>query len=144
MPRCDREKRSLGWSRNMPLVTSRPGRSALTRWPESDQHVPYGSTADWAPRHRRVNLSKHPEEVVMRLRKIEGQVSGIRKMYEEGRYCIDVLDQISAARAGLEATGMLVLDDHVNGCVKAALDTGEASSKTAEMMAAVRRFVRSV
>ena len=129
----------------MPLVTSRPGRSALTRGPESDQHVPDGSTADWAPQAQEgLNLSKHPEEIVNRLRKIEGQVSGIRRMYEDERYCIDVLDQISAARAGLEATGLLVLDDHVNGCVKDALITGEAEAKTAEMLAAVRRFVRSV
>ena len=131
--------------RNVPLVTLMSGRPALMRGLESDQHVPYGSTADWASQARKgLNLSKHPEEIVIRLRKIEGQVSGIRKMYEDGRYCIDVLDQISAARAGLEATGLLVLDDHVHGCVKDALITGEAEAKTAEMLAAVRRFVRSV
>ena len=39
------------------------------------------------------------QDIVKRLRRIEGQVAGIRKMQEDGRYCIDVLDQISAARA---------------------------------------------
>lgn len=83
------------------------------------------------------------EEVGRRLQRIEGQISGIRKMYEGGRYCIDVLDQVSAARAGLEAVALLILEDHVNGCVKEAIEGGKGSEKTAELLAAVRRFVRS-
>lgn len=128
---------------DLPLVTREPGWSALSWGPGAVHHMPYGSTAAW-PNREDVKVSKHPEEIVARLRRIEGQVSGIRKMYEDGRYCIDVLDQISAARAGLEATGLLVLDDHVNGCLRDALENGEAETKTAEMLAAVRRFVRSV
>lgn len=84
------------------------------------------------------------EEIATRLRRIEGQVAGIRKMYEEGRYCIDVLDQLSAARAGLEATALVILEDHVSGCVKDAIEGGEGEAKAAELLGAVRRFVRSV
>lgn len=84
------------------------------------------------------------DEIPKRLHRIEGQISGIRKMYEEGRFCIDVLDQISAACAGLKVTGLLVLDEHVNECVRDALSTGAAEARTTEMLAAVRRFVRSV
>lgn len=65
-------------------------------------------------------------------------------MYEDGRHCVDVLDQISAARAGLKATGQLVLYEHVNECVEEALSTGETEAKMAEVLGAVRRFVRSV
>lgn len=89
-------------------------------------------------------MAKHEREIDSRLRKIEGQITGILKMHEDGRYCIDVIDQISAARAGLEAAALLILDDHVNGCVKDALTTGNAEAKTAEMLAAIRRFARSV
>ena len=53
-------------------------------------------------------VQAHPE-IVTRLRRIEGQVAGVRRMYEDGRYCIDVLDQLAAVRAGLEATALLVL-----------------------------------
>ncbi len=84
------------------------------------------------------------EEIATRLRRIEGQVAGIRKMYEEGRYCIDVLDQLSAARAGLEATALVILEDHVSGCVKDAIEGGEGEAKAAELLGVVRRFVRSV
>ena len=83
-------------------------------------------------------------EVARRLRRIEGQVAGIRRMYEEGRYCIDVLDQLSAARAGLEAAALLILEDHVKGCVREAIDGGEAEAKASELLEAVRRYVRSV
>jgi DNA-binding FrmR family transcriptional regulator len=83
------------------------------------------------------------EEVVGRLRKIEGQVIGIRKMYEDERYCIDVLDQLSAARKGLEAAALVILENHVNSCVRDAIEGSEGETKTHEMLAAIRRFVRS-
>lgn len=84
------------------------------------------------------------EEIVHRLRRIEGQVAGIRRMYEEDRYCVDVLDQLSAARAGLGGVALVVLEDHVSGCVRQAIDGGEGETKATELLAAVRRFVRSV
>ena len=88
-------------------------------------------------------MAEH-QEVVGRLRKIEGQVTGIRKMYEDERYCIDVLDQLSAARKGLEAAALVILEDHVNGCVRDAIEGSEGEAKAHEMLAAIRRFVRSV
>lgn len=84
------------------------------------------------------------EDIMKRLRRIEGQVTGIRKMQEDGRYCIDVLDQISAARAGLEATALLILEDHVNGCLREAIDEGKREQKAAELLEVVGRFARSV
>ena len=89
-------------------------------------------------------MNGNHEDVLRRLRRIEGQVTGIRKMQEGGRYCIDVLDQISAARAGLEATALLILEDHVNGCVREAIEEGKGQEKAAEMLEAVGRFARSV
>lgn len=84
------------------------------------------------------------QEVVTRLRRVEGQVAGVSRMYEEGRYCIEVLDQLAAARAGLEAAALLILEDHVNGCVRQAIEGGEGEAKAGELLSAVRRFVRSV
>jgi len=83
-------------------------------------------------------------DVVVRLRRVEGQLTGIRRMYEEGRYCVDVLDQLAAARAGLEAAALRILERHVDGCVRDALENGDGAEKAAELLAAVRRFVRSV
>ena len=89
-------------------------------------------------------MGSNSENILKRLRRIEGQVSGIRKMQEGGRYCIDVLDQISAARAALEATALLILEDHVNGCVREAIDQGKGNEKAAELLEAVGRFARRV
>jgi DNA-binding FrmR family transcriptional regulator len=89
-------------------------------------------------------MGHNHQDIVKRLRRIEGQVSGIRKMQEGGRFCIDVLDQISAARAGLEATVLLILEDHVNRCIREAIDEGKGDEKAAELLEAVGRFARSM
>lgn len=83
-------------------------------------------------------------EIATRLRRVEGQVAGVGRMYEEGRYCIEVLDQLAAARAGLEAAALLILEEHVNGCVRDALEGDGGPDKARELLSAVRRFVRSV
>jgi DNA-binding FrmR family transcriptional regulator len=83
-------------------------------------------------------------EIVTRLRRVEGQIAGVGRMYEEGRYCIDVLDQLAAARAGLEAVALLLLEDHVNGCIREAMQADGGPDKARELVSAVRRFVRSV
>lgn len=83
-------------------------------------------------------------EIVTRLRRVEGQMAGVGRMYEEGRYRIDVLDQLAAARAGLEAAALLVLEEHVNRCVREALEGEGGPDKARELVSAVRRFVRSV
>ena len=83
-------------------------------------------------------------DVVVRLHRVEGQIRGVRRMYEEGRYCVEVLDQLAAARASLEAAALLILERHVDGCVREALEEGDGVEKAAELLTAVRRFVRSV
>jgi len=95
-------------------------------------------------RSKAAAMGDNHDGILKRLRRIEGQVSGIRKMQEDGRYCIDVLDQISAARAGLEAVALLILEDHVNGCVREAIEEGKGEEKAVGLLEAVGRFARSV
>ena len=86
------------------------------------------------------------EALGKRLRRIEGQVRGIEKMVEEGRYCIDILTQIGAAMTALENVGLKVLDEHAAHCVAGALasgDAAEARAKTDELLAAVQRFAKA-
>ena len=61
------------------------------------------------------------DDIVKRLHRIEGQVRGIERMVDEDRYCIDILDQISAISTALERVGLRILDGHVNHCVTDAL-----------------------
>lgn len=57
------------------------------------------------------------EQLITRLNKIEGQVRGIRKMIEDGRYCDDVFTQISSVKSSLNGVNKLILDDHIRHCV---------------------------
>ena len=75
--------------------------------------------------------------VLKRLSRVEGQVRGIGRMVEDGRYCIDVVTQISAVRAALRKIEEEVLRDHVSHCVEHAISSGdrdEQRRKVAELM----------
>ncbi len=52
-----------------------------------------------------------------RLRRVEGQVAGLLKMVEDDRYCVDVLTQLAAVRSALDAIGVLLLTEHIEGCL---------------------------
>ena len=58
----------------------------------------------------------HPK-LIARLNRIEGQVKGIKKMIEQDRDCLQVLDQITAASGALRSLGLIILEDHLKGCV---------------------------
>ena len=86
------------------------------------------------------------EALIKRLHRIEGQVRGIERMVEEDRYCIDVLTQIAAVRTALEQVGAKLLEGHVTHCIASAIASGDeksANAKSAEMLDAVQRFVRT-
>jgi DNA-binding FrmR family transcriptional regulator len=85
------------------------------------------------------------DDVLRRLRRIEGQVRGLQRMVEQDTYCIDVLTQVSAATRALESVALVLLDDHLNHCVAhAAAEGGEvADAKLKEASAAIARLVRS-
>ncbi len=79
---------------------------------------------------------------VRRLSRIEGQVRGLSRMVEEGRYCIDIVTQISAVRAALRRVEQEVLRDHVGHCVKHAMqsdDVADQNRKIKELMDVLAR-----
>ena len=85
--------------------------------------------------------SASKQQLLARLRRIEGQVRGIERMVEDDRYCIDVLTQISAAQAALEKVALGLLDGHARECVLPA-DGQLQADRTDELMAAVGRLVK--
>ena len=90
--------------------------------------------------------AKDKEALIRRLHRIEGQVRGIERMVEGDRYCIDILTQIAAVRTALEQVGAKLLEGHVTHCVADAIASGDeaaASAKSAEMLDAVQRFVKT-
>ncbi len=91
------------------------------------------------------SYSSDKKGILRRLRRIQGQVSGLERMVEDDSYCIDVLTQISAATAALQACALALLDDHLNCCVADAITRGgdEAREKVEEASQAIARLVRS-
>jgi DNA-binding FrmR family transcriptional regulator len=70
---------------------------------------------------------------------MEGQVRGVARMIERDETCVDVLQQTAALRAAIDSVTMLLMEDHVHGCVTSAVKTGDADALTDEVMGVVRR-----
>ncbi len=87
----------------------------------------------------RHSYSKDKAGLVRRLSRMEGQVRGIARMIEREEYCVDILQQTAALRAAVDAVSVLVLEDHVQGCVRTAAERGEADKYVDEVIDVVRR-----
>lgn len=85
------------------------------------------------------------DDILRRLRRVEGQVRGLQRMVEQDTYCIDVLTQVSASTKALESVALLLLDDHLSHCVAHAVAEGGdvRDAKLKEASAAIARLVRS-
>jgi DNA-binding FrmR family transcriptional regulator len=81
------------------------------------------------------------DQLLKRLKRVEGQVRGVQGMVDADRYCIDVLTQISAIQAALDKVALGLMDDHARHCV---IDgpTDLKEQRTEELMAAVARLMR--
>ena len=85
-----------------------------------------------------------------RIKRIGGQVGGIQRMMDEGRYCVDILNQISAVRSALDALGIELLTSHVECCVlghgkgSAHAEANQLSSEEllGELRTAIARFLK--
>lgn len=97
-------------------------------------------TAPAAPTPTR-GYSATKDQLLKRLRRIEGQVRGIERMVEDDRYCIDVLTQISAVQAALDKVALGLMDEHARHCVLGAAPDDQPA-KTEELMSAVARLMR--
>jgi len=78
--------------------------------------------------------------VQTRLSRIAGQVAGLQRMVEEDRYCVDVLLQISAARAALAKVSKVLLESHVQTCVRSAFESDDLDDREAKVAELVGIF----
>ena len=83
------------------------------------------------------------DAIKRRLARIEGQVRGIQRMVDEDKYCVDILDQISAARSALDKVGLHLMSDHIKGCVADAAMTEQRDEKVSELVGVVERYLKS-
>ena len=84
---------------------------------------------------------KH-DTLLPRLRRIEGQIRGITRMVEGHRYCIDIIQQLTAARKALDQVSLQVMNGHINSCVSEAIRRQDGAKKVEELMRTITRFVK--
>ena len=75
-----------------------------------------------------------------RLKKIEGQIRGIARMVENEKYCIDVVNQITAAEKALHGVARIIMKRHVESCVTEAIQKGQGQAKIDELIETVYKF----
>ena len=96
-------------------------------------------STDPANPHFRHSYTKDTRDLVTRLRRIEGQARGIQRLVEEEAYCLDVLQQVDALTAAADEVGLLLLEDHISGCLTHAVESGQGQPYVGEVMSVVRR-----
>jgi DNA-binding FrmR family transcriptional regulator len=89
--------------------------------------------------HFRHSYTKDSRDLVTRLRRIEGQARGIQRLVEEEAYCLDVLQQVEALTAAADEVALLLLEDHIDGCLSHAIESGQGRPYVEEVMTVVRR-----
>ena len=88
-------------------------------------------------------MNEEKKKAVTALKTTRGQIDGIIKMIEDGRYCIDVSNQIMAAEAGLKRANRLILTQHLNHCVKeATMDQEKTDEKVAELIDVLNKLLK--
>lgn len=85
---------------------------------------------------------RNKEDLLKRLKRIEGQVRGIYRMVDEDKYCVDIIDQITAARAALGKVQLALLDSHLRGCVADAIKHESGDEAITELISVLTKFTK--
>lgn len=94
-----------------------------------------------ATRHSH-SYAEHKEDLLKRLRRMEGQVRGLQQMVEDDRYCLDIVQQTQAVSAAAREVALLVLEDHLRGCVREAIDEDRGDAAIKEMVTVLGKALR--
>ena len=82
------------------------------------------------------------DALLVRLRRMEGQVRGVQKMIEEGRYCVDIVTQLQAIAAAADKVSQQVLEGHIRGCVADAIKEQRGDEAITELMTVLGKAMR--
>lgn len=92
-------------------------------------------------RHKHRNLTEQ-KDLLMRLNRAEGQIRGIKAMVEEERYCVDILTQVSAAQAALNAFSKVLLENHIKTCVVDHIEDGQGEEVIEELCKTIQKLMK--
>jgi DNA-binding FrmR family transcriptional regulator len=128
--------------RPAPIVLGRMGHGGISSRERLDYHTPPGYK-DVKTKEGCVMRGYHEdkEDILARLRRIEGQTRGLQRMVDNDDYCIDILTQVNATSAALKKVAVALLDDHIRHCV--ANQTEGGKDMVTEATAAIDRLLKS-
>lgn len=92
-----------------------------------------------ASQHR---YTKDKDSLLARMKKIEGQARGIQRMIGEDRYCIDIVQQLTALSAAVDEVSLLILQAHIEGCVADAIREQHGEDHIKELMGTIRKALK--
>ena len=115
-------------------MSNREGKGTVADTSQGDTNQTHGDGQNHTHVHR------HRDQVLARLARAEGHVRSIREMVLAGRDCPEVLTQIAAVRAALQAAGKVILEDHFESCIVAAVERGDHETAIEEFKQAFSKL----
>ena len=91
---------------------------------------------------RHYNYTEDKPALLARMKKIEGQARGIHKMLEDERYCIDIVQQLTALSSAIDEVSLRILESHIEGCVAGAIRQEGGQQQIKELMATIRKAMK--
>ena len=91
---------------------------------------------------RQYRYTRDKPSLLNRMKKIEGQAKGIQQMIEEDRYCIDIVQQLSALCSAADEVSLLILENHIEGCVTDAIRENHGEAHIQELIKTLRKTIR--
>ncbi|MDQ0297763.1 DNA-binding FrmR family transcriptional regulator [Salibacterium salarium] len=92
--------------------------------------------------HQKHTVQPNKQQLLNRLKRIEGQVRGVHNMVEDDRYCVDILNQIAAIQSAVNKVSLALVEDHTHHCVANAIKNGEGEESIEELMEVMKRMVK--
>jgi DNA-binding FrmR family transcriptional regulator len=86
--------------------------------------------------------TRDKESLIARMKKVEGQARGIQRMIDKGRYCIDIVQQLTALSSAVDEVSLIILENHIEGCVTDAIREKGGDAQIKELMQTVRKAMR--
>ena len=91
---------------------------------------------------RQYRYTREKPSLLTSMKKIEGQAKGIQQMLEEDRYCIDIVQQLTALSSAADEVALLILENHIEGCVTEAIREHHGEAHIQELMKTIRKTLK--
>ena len=91
---------------------------------------------------RQHRYTKDKPALLARMKKIEGQARGVQQMIGDDRYCIDIVQQLTALSAAVDEVSLIILQNHIEGCVTDAIREQHGEGHIKELMGTIRKAMK--